>query len=423
MGKENENITYVDVEGLINSDISYQNVPTPIDTIINRMDSGSYLIPEYQRNYVWDEKQVVALIVSLLKNIPIPRLYMYSNPEDGKYTVIDGQQRITSLYFFVKGIFPASLKKRHYYKFKEINELLIKHKNTDNNNKKVLEKQLKDDFGLKLHTFKYEVRKEDSDNNQKINTEKHVLNYKKFDPKDSLLFNNKTLDFGVVFAKSNSKSKSIYTDIFRLLNSGGSPLSNQEIRNGIYYKNQLYKKIHNFDLNMPIWQKLKKNDNNRHKNVEFLLRLLALDYYITFSKNDELDSYYNVSRDYIDFNLDDVRGFFNLNHYTGKYSDLIDKFSDKITTLDNEEDFIENNIKKLTFFMESIQDIPVTDDFKINKLSFEAFYIACSKLQLLDGTFNLSYNTINSFQILNTSTAATREVVRRIIMAIGMIKE
>lgn len=422
MAKENENITYVDVEDLLNSDISYQNVPTPIDTIITRMDSGSYLIPEYQRNYVWDEKQVVALIVSLLKNIPIPRLYMYSNPEDGKYTVIDGQQRITSLYFFIKGIFPVSLRKRHYYRFKEINELLNEfHSSEDNKEKKNLEKKLRDEFGLKFYTFKYDVRVEDE--NKRTKVEKHVLDYKKFDPKDSLVFNNKTLDFGVVFAKSNTKSKSIYTDIFRLLNSGGSPLSNQEIRNGIYYKNKLYKMIHDFDHNMPIWQKLKKNDNNRHKNVEFLLRLLALDYYINFEENNDFYTYYSKKRDYIDFSLEDVRDFFNLNHYTGKYSDLIDRFSDRISALQEEDKFIEENIAKLTRFMESIEDIPEKDDFKINKLSFEAFYIACTKLDYLDGKYKLSYNTINSFQILNTSTAATREVVRRIIMAIGMIKD
>ena len=102
-----EIIEEINIKGLLDTNIYHSTIPTPIDTIISRLISGFYFIPNYQRQYVWNEKQVVALMVSLLKNIPIPKLYMYNKPNDGRYTIIDGQQRLTSLFFFIKGIFHA----------------------------------------------------------------------------------------------------------------------------------------------------------------------------------------------------------------------------------------------------------------------------------------------------------------------------
>ncbi len=53
--------------------------------------------PEYQRNYIYaDGKKDVAVIKSILKGYPIGLIY-FNETEDGKYEVLDGQQRITSL--------------------------------------------------------------------------------------------------------------------------------------------------------------------------------------------------------------------------------------------------------------------------------------------------------------------------------------
>lgn len=57
--------------------------------------------PEYQRNYIYgDGKKDVAVVESLLKKYPIGLLYFVEN-EDGKYEVLDGQQRITSFARYV----------------------------------------------------------------------------------------------------------------------------------------------------------------------------------------------------------------------------------------------------------------------------------------------------------------------------------
>lgn len=66
------------------------------------------LNPGYQRRRVWkDNKKKSLLIESLMLRIPIPAFYFYEN-EDGKYQVIDGQQRLTTIKEFVDGEFRLS---------------------------------------------------------------------------------------------------------------------------------------------------------------------------------------------------------------------------------------------------------------------------------------------------------------------------
>lgn len=63
------------------------------------------LNPGYQRRRVWkDNKKKSLLIESLMLRIPIPAFYFYEN-EDGKYQVIDGQQRLATIKEFVNGEF------------------------------------------------------------------------------------------------------------------------------------------------------------------------------------------------------------------------------------------------------------------------------------------------------------------------------
>ena len=59
--------------------------------------SGTLTIqPEYQRNYIYaDGKRDVAVIQSLLKGYPLGLIY-FNQTSDGKFEVLDGQQRITS---------------------------------------------------------------------------------------------------------------------------------------------------------------------------------------------------------------------------------------------------------------------------------------------------------------------------------------
>jgi hypothetical protein len=60
--------------------------------------------PHYQRRDRWHVEKQSALIESFLLNIPVPPVYL-SEDEYGTYTVIDGKQRITTIYEFLAGRF------------------------------------------------------------------------------------------------------------------------------------------------------------------------------------------------------------------------------------------------------------------------------------------------------------------------------
>ncbi len=68
--------------------------------------SGKLTIqPEYQRNYIYaDGKKDVAVIESIISGYPLGLIY-FNEPEDGRYEVLDGQQRITSFGRFVTNKF------------------------------------------------------------------------------------------------------------------------------------------------------------------------------------------------------------------------------------------------------------------------------------------------------------------------------
>src|SRR4051812_3621880 len=62
------------------------------------------LEPSFQRNSVWKEKERANLIDSMLRGYPIPAIFLYERHDDGKtiYDVIDGKQRLESIYKFTR---------------------------------------------------------------------------------------------------------------------------------------------------------------------------------------------------------------------------------------------------------------------------------------------------------------------------------
>lgn len=71
--------------------------------------------PDYQRNYVWTQRQQVYLIDSILKNFPLPKIFARQSFDENAevtYEIIDGQQRLTTILKFLNNEF-AIMKKRH----------------------------------------------------------------------------------------------------------------------------------------------------------------------------------------------------------------------------------------------------------------------------------------------------------------------
>ncbi|MBN1379554.1 MAG: DUF262 domain-containing protein [Gammaproteobacteria bacterium] len=63
--------------------------------------------PSFQRRYVWTDKLASRLIESILLNVPIPPCYLSQN-EDYELDIIDGQQRLFSIYRYMDNQFALS---------------------------------------------------------------------------------------------------------------------------------------------------------------------------------------------------------------------------------------------------------------------------------------------------------------------------
>lgn len=87
-----------------------------ISTILSQIDLGSYAMPVFQRGYVWNRDQVRRLMNSLYRGYPIGELLVWNTQTDetlargdGPLTpgnvnlILDGQQRMTSLYGVIRG--------------------------------------------------------------------------------------------------------------------------------------------------------------------------------------------------------------------------------------------------------------------------------------------------------------------------------
>lgn len=66
------------------------------------------------RDFVWTEQQKSDLIVSILKDIPIPPLSVIVH-EHFQFQVIDGKQRLGAIMGFLKGEFPIIFNNEKYY--------------------------------------------------------------------------------------------------------------------------------------------------------------------------------------------------------------------------------------------------------------------------------------------------------------------
>jgi hypothetical protein len=90
-----------------------------LSAILDDIDKGAIALPEFQRGYVWGRRQVRSLMQSLYRQYPVGSLLVWSALGDSTVTrgtshdsdrvinlLLDGQQRITSLYGIIRGAAP-----------------------------------------------------------------------------------------------------------------------------------------------------------------------------------------------------------------------------------------------------------------------------------------------------------------------------
>ena len=83
--------------------ISIEQRVVPMDTLIRRLKQGSVrLNPNFQRKEVWDNGRRSRLIESIILRIPLPMFYV-SADTDGRWDVVDGLQRLSTIRNFILG--------------------------------------------------------------------------------------------------------------------------------------------------------------------------------------------------------------------------------------------------------------------------------------------------------------------------------
>ena len=188
-------------------------------------------IPNYQREFVWTQKQASLLIDSFLTGLPVPPLFFYID-DSNKNLVIDGQQRLLSVVYFLEGYFgnESTQANRKVFRLQGLGE------KSPYNNKRFSDLSESEQRKLKQAVLR-------------------TINIRQLSP--------------------GGESTSAY-HIFERLNTGGTPLKPQEIRN-VVFRGALNEAFKNGNKD-PNWRTLlgKPFIDKHQKDVELLLRVYSL---------------------------------------------------------------------------------------------------------------------------------------------------
>ena len=186
-----------------------------IGTIVSHLNDGTITIPKFQRNYVWNRAQASRLIESLIIQCPIPVIYL-NQERDEKLSVIDGNQRLTSIQLF-----------------------------------------LADEFELQGLSAYPELE------GSKFND---------LDPRFRRHIINRTLRCITIMKETHPQIK---FDVFERINTGAVQLNSQEVRHGVYH-GELIALVDEL-AEESIWKNISGHkDDKRMKGSELVLRYLAL---------------------------------------------------------------------------------------------------------------------------------------------------
>ncbi|OAT26553.1 hypothetical protein M976_02714 [Buttiauxella ferragutiae ATCC 51602] len=227
-------------------------VRTLMDMII---DEDLLLDPDYQRKYQWDDLKASKFIESIALNIPVPVIYL-AEEKDGSFSVIDGQQRLTSLFRFLKS--------------EEIKNIF-----TDT-----------DIEPLEL-------------NGLQILPEMNGANFSSLDRTLKSAVTKRPIRCIVVL---NESDEALKFEVFERLNTGSASLTDQEVRNCVYRGNynNLIKKLAFY----PKFQELLALPHHvakSMKDAELVLRFLA---YRNLDANTEYSDNYS---EFLNLHMDDNR--------------------------------------------------------------------------------------------------------------------
>ncbi len=210
--------------------IHADSYPMSIGEVINLYrDNELEIHPEFQRFFRWSLQQKTNLIESIFLGIPLPSFFVSQN-KNGIWEVIDGLQRLSTIFEFV-GVL-----------------------------KNVTEEQSEE---LSLRPAKYL---------KSLNG----LTWNKIDKSLQLDFKREKIDFKIIKKESTEDTK---FEMFQRLNTGGSSLSDQEVRNCILImlNKNFYRWFEELAKNEDFQEcvPLSKNQLDQRYNLELITRFIV----------------------------------------------------------------------------------------------------------------------------------------------------
>ncbi len=224
-------------------------------TLVDFIDSGVVNIPGFQRNFIWDVKRASRLIESMIVGLPVPQIFLYEK-KGNNYLVIDGQQRLMSIYYFVKGRFPRK---------EQLATLRLDLKEQSAIPSQILNKdEYFTDFRLNL-----------PESLPGRPNRFHRLDYSSLDDEHRSSFNIRTIRHIIVRQVGPAGDHAMY-EIFNRLNSGGVNLTPQEIRR-CTFDSEFYDMLYRTNTKVEWRQLVGKEIPDIHmRDVEILLRGFAM---------------------------------------------------------------------------------------------------------------------------------------------------
>lgn len=256
----NDENTFMEADGepdvqLTEYDITASANDFNVITIINFIESGSIILPPYQRNYTWDKRRASKLIESLILGLPVPQIFLYEEARN-RFAILDGQQRLLSIYFFRKKRFPKMDKRAELREVFAERGVFPDAILSDDN--------YFDSFNIQLPAMGGEDR-----------SPLHGLNYDTLGDYQSSL-NLRPVRCVIIKQNEPKDDNSSVYEIFDRLNTGGVNLKPQQIRANLYFSD-FYKAL--YELNKdPRWRRIfgQPERDKDLRDVELLLRAFAM---------------------------------------------------------------------------------------------------------------------------------------------------
>ena len=240
-----------------------------LDLWIKMMLSGKISLPPYQRYFVWTEQQSKQLMDAFEEDrfVPPVTIAEFEENEEKKDYIIDGQQRLTSILLSYLGMSFAP------EQFDNPSEGFV-NENDD----------VPDDTEYNAKEWKYDLLFKDCERDRDSIREKFIGHGYKATEKcyDSSFFQSKFLGFCYLIPAGEEHRERYYAKIFKELNMSGTPLTERESREALYYLNSSLKGFLDPDFARAVV--IQKVTGNMTYRMDFVRYLSLIANYIAVGK-------------------------------------------------------------------------------------------------------------------------------------------